>query len=223
MLSRLPQTLRLVLLGPPASGKGTQGRLIAERWGVPVTSIGEMLRAEGAAKTPLGIEADAYFSKGSLVPDRVALQVVDQWLAGNSGGPFVFDGFPRTIGQGEALEEIIGKRGTPLTAVLWLEVNQATINDRVEHRVVCQGCGRTFRVGWQVQARADACPACGAPLTIRGDDDPATLAQRMDQYREHTAPLIAFYEGRGLLRRIDASRGAEEVFAGIDSALHAPV
>ena len=216
------ETLRLVLLGPPASGKGTQGHLMTERWHVPVTSIGEMLRNETAAGTPLGVEAGSYTQGGSLVPDRIALEVVERWLAGHDGS-FVFDGFPRTIGQAEALEQLLARRHAPLTAVLWLDLDRESIEDRVKLRLVCAECGRTFRVGWQIKDTDTVCPACHGKLVRRQDDDPETLAHRMNVYAEHTAPLIDFYESRGLLRRINASGEADAVFAQIEAAVHTQI
>lgn len=190
-----------------------------ERWGVPVTSIGEMLRNEIAAGTPLGAQAAGYMANSSLVPDEIALQVVENWMTGH-GDSFVFDGFPRTVGQAEALERLLVGRDTPLQGVLWLELDRAAIEHRVSRRVICRQCGRTFQVGWQVPAAQGACPACGGALSVRDDDDPATLAHRMEQYAEHTEPLLKFYEERRLLRRINAGLEAEEVFFQIEAVTH---
>lgn len=211
------EIVRLVLLGPPASGKGTQGQWMTERWGVPVTSIGGMLRGEVAAGTPLGARAAGYMTDSSLVPDAIALQVVENWMMGH-GDSFVFDGFPRTVGQAETLETLLARRNTPLQGVLWLELARADIERRASQRVICRGCGRTFRVGGQVPAAEGTCPVCRGPLSGREDDDPATLAHRMEQYAEHTEPLRRFYEERHLLRRINAGREAEEVFFQIEAA-----
>lgn len=214
---------RLVLLGPPASGKGTQGRLLEERWQVPVVSVGEVLRKEIAKDTPLGREAASFIDFGRLVPDRVAVAAVEAWLVGRGAGEsFVFDGFPRTVGQAQALDEVLARLGTPLTAVIWLELDDAAIAERVSHRVTCADCGRSFQIGWQVQSRGDACPVCGGTLTVRKDDDPATLVERMEQYRQHTAPVKNFYESRGLLRIIEGGPTPEKVFANIEVATANP-
>lgn len=241
---------RIVLLGPPASGKGTQGRLMMDRWRVPVVSAGDVLRSEIAAGTPLGQEAARYMDHGSLVPDHVALAAVEGWL-GKHGQEFVFDGFPRTVGQAEALETILARRHTSasgkadddlraplpdvptphgarrlpstfgLTAVLWLELPVALIQQRVSQRVVCVDCGRSFQVGTHVAGREAVCPVCGGALAIRHDDDPGKLATRMIAYDKSTAPLMAYYERRGLLRRIDAAQTADEVFSQIENATSA--
>ena len=208
---------RIVLLGPPASGKGTQGRLMNERWRVPVVSAGDVLRSEIAANTPLGQEAARFMNHGGLVPDQVALASMESWLNAH-GEAFVFDGFPRTVGQAEALGAILKERSQPLTAVLWLDVDAGETARRISRRVVCADCGRSFQVGWHVVDRQAACPVCGGPLKKRHDDDPATLVQRMTQYEEHTRPLRAYYETRGLLHAIDAALPPESVFEQICEA-----
>ena len=208
---------RIVLLGPPASGKGTQGRLMMDRWKVSVVSAGDVLRSEIAAGTPLGQEAARYMDHGSLVPDRVALASVEGWLQGH-GDEFVFDGFPRTVGQAEALEAILARRNLPLTAVVWLELAVALIEHRVSCRVVCADCGRSFQVGTHVAGRDEVCPVCGGVLATRHDDDPAKLATRMIAYDKSTAPLMEYYEQRGLLRRIDAAQTPDDVFLQIEAA-----
>ena len=212
---------RLILLGPPASGKGTQGRLMTERWQVPVVSVGDVLRKEIADGTAIGTEAAGFMDHGNLVPDRVALAAAEVWLDKNTAGNFVFDGFPRTVGQAEALEAILIRHDLPLTAVLWLELDDASIAGRVSRRLTCADCGRSFQIGWQVPDRETDCPVCGGKLAVRRDDDPETLASRMHQYREHTEPVRAFYAARHLLRSIDAGGSPEEVFSLIERAVDA--
>lgn len=216
------KTRRLVLLGPPASGKGTQGQLMAEAWGLPITSTGEILRRESNLGTPLGLETDRYTSLGQLVPDEVVIDSIASWLDANAdaaGGGFILDGTPRTLGQAAALDALLEKRGAPLTDAVFLDIDLATVEDRVRQRLICARCGRTFRLGWHVAEKTAACPACGGTLERRKDDDPATLAGRMEAYAEKTAPLVQFYADRGLLRRIAADQAAEKVFAQIEAAL----
>lgn len=215
------KTERIVLLGPPASGKGTQGQIMTAHWGIPVTSVGEVLRQEAAAGTPLGREAATFTNDGKLVPDRLALASIAAWLDAHTDS-FVFDGFPRTLGQAEALERILRERHAPLTAVIWLELPVDAIRERVSRRLVCATCGRTFGLGWQVADRQAPCPVCGGVLECRHDDDAETLHQRLAQYAEHTAPLLDFYEQRRLLRRIDARQPPEQVFLQIETALAQP-
>lgn len=187
------------------------------QWDAPTISAGDVLRAEIVAGTEIGLEAARHMAQGHLVPDRVALTAIESWLAVHSGA-FVFDGFPRTLGQAAALDELLAQRKTPLTAVLWLELPLKQIEERVKRRVACKRCGRSFQLGMQVQSHAEVCPMCGGELTIRSDDNPATLANRMEQYREHTQPVMDYYKKRGLLRRIDANGTPEEVFARIETA-----
>jgi adenylate kinase len=188
------------------------------QWGIAVTSVGEVLRQEANAGTPLGKEAATFTNAGKLVPDRLALASIAGWLDAHTDA-FVFDGVPRTVGQAEALEKILADRRAPLTAVLWLEVPVEVIEDRVSRRLVCSACGQTFSLGWQVKERGAPCPVCGGTLQNRHDDDPETLQRRLAQYREYTEPLLGFYEQRGLLRRIDAKQEPEQVFAQIEAAL----
>ena len=192
-----------------------------QHWGVAVTSVGEVLRQEAKAGTPQGREAAGFTNAGELVPDRLALASIGAWLNAHPDA-FVFDGFPRTVGQAEALDTMLAERQTALTAVIWLEVPLEVIRDRVSKRLVCSVCGRTFGLGWQVAHRGAPCPVCGGALHNRHDDDPATLTRRLEQYREHTEPLLDFYQGRRLLRRIDAQQPAEKVFAQIEAALPGP-
>lgn len=193
-----------------------------ERWRVPVVSVGDVLRKEITNGSTIGREAAGYMDFGRLVPDRVAVAAVEAWLDGGAGESFVFDGFPRTVGQAQALEEVLARHGEPLTAVLWLELDEAAIAHRVSRRVTCADCGRSFQIGWHVVGHTDACPACGGKLTVRKDDNPATLASRMEQYREHTESVKDFYMVRALLRVIEAGRSPEDVFSEVEKATAVP-
>lgn len=211
---------RLVLLGPPASGKGTQGQLLAAHGGMPITSIGELLRREHNLGTSLGLEADRFTSLGQLVPDETVVRSVESWLdAEEATGGFILDGTPRTLGQAAALNELLARRKMPLTGALLLEISRETITDRVRHRLVCERCGRACRLGEHVPSAQAACPACGGTLERRKDDSPETLAIRLAEYAEKTAPLMPFYEVRGLLRRVPGEGSIEEVFSRALTAL----
>jgi adenylate kinase len=210
---------RIVLLGPPASGKGTQAELIEARFGIPITSPGAMLRAEKKAGTPLGVEADKLTSAGKLLPDDLVVRLVEGWLLQTQGRRFTFDGFPRSLGQAEALERMLAERDAPLDVVLALEANVATLQERVANRVMCLQCGNIAALGWQVKTIEEGCPRCGGALVRRNDDTPETLAQRLREYSEKTEPLFAFYEERQLLHRIDSAQSAEMVFARISEIL----
>lgn len=208
---------RIVLLGPPASGKGTQGQRLTERWALPITSTGELLRREHNLGTDLGLEADRFTSLGQLVPDEVVTASVAAWLGSTptAANGFILDGTPRTLGQGIALDGMLNQRQMPLTGALLLEVTADTVVDRVRHRLVCERCGRAFRLGADVAEASAACPACGGVLERRKDDQPEALTKRMAEYEEKTLPLLPFYESRGLLRRVPGEGTVDEVFARV--------
>lgn len=209
---------RIVLLGPPASGKGTQAELIREKYGIETPSVGAILRELQVAKTDLGMRAAKYTNAGLLVPDEIIIEVVQSWLEKHDGA-FVFDGFPRTTGQAEALEILLAKRGTPLDLAFSFEVDFATIQDRVCRRMVCGQCGSIVSVGLHVTSALSLCPRCGGTLERRGDDTLETLMRRMQEYREKSEPLVSYYEARGILRRIPGEAMPESVFASVSAEL----
>ena len=212
---------RIVLLGPPASGKGTQGQRLAARWGAPITSTGELLRREHNLGTNLGLEADRFTSLGQLVPDHVVIDSLGAWMdaSSTSAKGFILDGTPRTVGQAAALDESLSRRGLSLTGALLLEVSPETVMDRVRHRLVCERCGRSFRRGGEVRDATVACPACAGALERRKDDTVEALALRMAEFEEKTVPLIPFYETRGLLRRVSGEGKVDEVFGRVVATL----
>lgn len=209
---------RIVLLGPPASGKGTQAEMIRRKYAIETASLGAMLRKEKEAGTPLGIEADMLTRTGRFAPDIVILQLVQSWLE-QQKDQFVFDGFPRTVSQAEAFAQLLSKRGTPLEAVIALDADLETIEKRILNRRVCSCCGAVVAVGLHVESAGAACPHCSGQLVCRQDDTLETLRTRMEEYDEKSAPLIPFYEERGILNRVDATRSADSVFAEIVTIL----
>jgi len=212
---------RIVLLGPPAAGKGTQADKIAEIFGVPTISTGAMLRAEKAAGTELGKLAAEVTSKGHLLPDEMVIGLVKNWLMSHEGS-FLFDGFPRTIAQANALDDLLSKAGKPLEVALSLEASFEAIQYRVSHRLVCGQCAANFSLGLHVQSDSEPCPNCGGTLKRRQDDDLEVLKKRMLEYHEKSEPLIEYYALRGLLKRIDANGSLDDVFAQISNALNEP-
>ncbi len=201
-----------MLLGPPASGKGTQAELLQEHLQIPSVSPGAMLREEARLGTELGRRAAAYTEQGRLVPDEMAVLVVEKWLNQHSD-KFAFDGFPRSPGQAQLTETMLAKRQSGLEVVFFFEVAEAVSRDRIERRRVCHSCGRVFSIGMQIKDGSSPCPACGAELSRRPDDDVGTLAIRMEQYRAQTLPLVEFYQERELLVRLDGRPAPAEVFA----------
>lgn len=193
--------------------------MIRARYGIPITSPGAMLRDEKKAGSALGIEADKLTSTGRLLPDDIVIRLVEGWMQ-TQGGRFVFDGFPRSLGQAEALEAMLARRSAPLEVVLALEADVTTLQQRVANRVMCMQCGSIVALGWQVHEVEQGCPRCGGTLVRRNDDTPETLAHRLREYSEKTEPLFAFYQERRLLRQIDSAHDAEAVFATIARILN---
>jgi adenylate kinase len=203
---------RLVLLGPPASGKGTQAELIQTRLHIPTTSTGAILRKQAKARTPIGLAAERIISKGGLAPDSLVMQVVEEWL-GTHLEAFLFDGFPRTVVQAEAFDEILQQRQAPLDLAIALTISTETIRMRMLLRLVCANCGKVVSMGRHVQSAHDPCPNCGGPLEKRSDDNNEALDKRLEAYWEKTVPVYQYYGDRRV--EIDAGRDAEAVFADI--------
>ncbi|MGJ0503450.1 MAG: adenylate kinase [Methylocystis sp.] len=191
--------MRLVLLGPPGAGKGTQATRLVEKHGAPQLSTGDMLRAAVAAKTPIGLKAKEIMDAGALVPDEVVIGLIDERLdAPDCAGGFILDGFPRTVAQAEALQKLLERRGLSLDAVLELVVDEGALVDRMRKRV-------------------DETRAAGG--AVRADDNPESFKTRLEAYRAQTAPVSAHYASRRELTRIDGMAPIDDVTAAIDRAL----
>lgn len=216
--------MRIVLLGAPGSGKGTQAHRLAERSGIPQISTGDLLRAAVARGTPLGLEAKAAMESGALVDDALVLGMIRERLAEpDARGGFILDGFPRNLVQGAALDGLLAELKQPLDTVVQLEVDPAELVRRISGRRSCADCGRVFNVltSPPPSGAAAVCPKTGAPhrLIQRPDDNEATVAERLRVYEEKTRPLIAFYQSRGLLRAIDAQGELDTVTQRLAQAL----
>lgn len=201
-----------MLLGPPASGKGTLADRLQSECGLATVSPGNLLRAELAAGTELGRRADAQTSRGLLVDDDTINEIVATWLRSESGNGFVFDGYPRTIGQADSLNATLSERRTGLERVLLLDASFSTLLDRVSKRAICAKCGNIVAVGLHVSSFEAQCPRCGGELVRRRDDSEETLRLRLQEYEAKTAPLIDYYMERNLLSRIDANQSTDGVF-----------
>lgn len=189
--------MKLIFLGPPGAGKGTQATGVSSHLGVPHISTGDMFRAALKNHTPTGMEAKHYMDAGELVPDSVVVAMVRERLAEpDCKNGYLLDGFPRTVEQAEALEEIASP-----DAVVDIEVGDERLLQRLSGRRVCSTCNGTFHIS--TLADEHVCPVCGGSLYQREDDKPATIANRLKVYREQTEPLIGYYEGKGKLRRVD--------------------
>jgi adenylate kinase len=210
---------RIVLLGAPGSGKGTQAEMITRHFAIAVTSPGTILRRERDLGTPLGIKADEISKQGGLVPDEIIVQLIEDWLALHGRDGFVFDGFPRTVKQGERLNEILQKRQTALDPAIWLEVSEQTVRERIAGRLQCRRCGFTTSLTSAGFADRPICPYCDGPLIRREDDDASVLETRLAEFKTKTEPLLSFYEKDDALHRIDGNRDRETVFSDISALI----
>ena len=205
---------RIVLLGPPASGKGTQVELIQKRFRIPATSTGAILRHEVKNGTKLGLEAQEIVKHGGLAPDQLVLSLVESWLD-EINDSFLFDGFPRTLEQAENFEILLEKRKTLLALAIFLNVSEETIRSRMKRRLTCSVCGKVVSVGWHVQGRNEPCPSCGGKLEMREDDTDMALSCRLADYQEKSLPVADFYGRRSILAYINGNQEAEKVFDDI--------
>ena len=208
-----------MLLGAPGSGKGTQAEMITRHFAIAVTSPGTILRRERDLGTPLGIKADEISKQGGLVPDEIIVHLIEDWLGLHGRDGFVFDGFPRTVKQGERLNEILQKRQTALDLAIWLEVSQQTVRERIAGRLQCRRCGFTTSLTSAGFADRPICPYCDGPLIRREDDDASVLETRLAEFKTKTEPLLSFYEKDDALHRIDGNRDRETVFSDISALI----
>jgi adenylate kinase len=210
---------RIVLLGAPGSGKGTQAEMITRHFAIAVTSPGTILRRERDLGTPLGLEADEIARQGGLVPDDIIVRLIADWLNLHGQDGFVFDGFPRTVGQAERLNEILSKMNSSLDLAIWLDVSEQTVRDRVAGRLQCRRCGFTTSLTSACFSERQICPYCDGPLIRRNDDEADVLQTRLAEFRSKTEPLLSFYEKSEALHRIDGNRDRDAVFADISALI----
>ena len=208
--------MRIVLLGPPGAGKGTQAKLMHERIGAPHISTGDLLRAAVAGHSELGLAAQGYMQRGELVPDPVVIGMIDERLQQNGANPsFMLDGFPRTVTQAEALQAFLDGRHIPLDHVVSLQVPRDELVRRLSGRRTCGQCGAMYHISSEPSRVPGVCDRCGGQLFQRDDDREETIRARLEVYDRATAPLAAFYGVRGLLREIDGTGSAPQVLERI--------
>ena len=212
--------MRLVLLGAPGAGKGTQAKKLIEKNNMPQISTGDLLRAAVGEGTDLGKEAKSFMDKGELVPDSVVLGMVEERLQKDDArNGFILDGFPRNTAQAEALDAMLDKLGMPLDAALSVDVPLEDLMKRLTGRRTCKGCGQMYNIYFSAPATENECEKCGGELYQRDDDQEATIQKRLEVYQEQTAPLIDYYGGKGILKSVSGTGNIEEIFNNVVSTL----
>lgn len=212
--------MRLVLLGPPGAGKGTQAANIVNEFQVPHISTGDIFRKNLKENTPLGLKAKEYMDKGLLVPDELVVDLVkDRLSQEDCKKGFMLDGFPRTVVQAEALDRVLADMDMSLSAVLNIEVDQNLLLKRITGRRICRSCGATYHVEFNPPKAEGVCDLCGGELYQRDDDVEETVSKRLEVYNEQTQPLIDFYKNSGVLKDIDGQQDIDVVFEDIKKAL----
>jgi adenylate kinase len=209
--------MRVILLGAPGSGKGTVGDLVRSVYGFPKVSTGDLLRDAVQKKTPLGLEASGQLGKGGLVDDGLVLKLLEERLAApDCRAGYILDGYPRNLSQAGDLERLDGARPE---IVFLIETREEVVIQRLTTRRICPGCEAIFNVVTKSPEREGVCDACGAALVQRADDRPEIIQERMRTYRAKTEPLIAYYEGKGVLHRVDGNGTVDETFGPVRAVL----
>jgi adenylate kinase len=209
-------SLRVIFLGPPGAGKGTQATTLAREWGIPHIATGDMLREATARGTRLGLEAKRYMDAGVLVPDEVVIGLVGERLnESDAAGGAVLDGFPRTVAQAEALDGLLRSQGAEIDRVVFLDVARAELLKRLTGRRICRGCGASYHIAFVPPRTPDVCDRCGGALYQREDDSEAAVMKRLDVYATQTAPLLDYYRRRASLAEIRGEGAVADVTAAI--------
>lgn len=212
--------MRLVLLGPPGAGKGTQAAGIVEKYSVPHISTGDIFRKNIKENTELGMEAKKYMDQGLLVPDELVVKIVkDRLLEDDCKAGFLLDGFPRTVAQADALDEELKEMGIALDSVINIEVPAEELIKRAVGRRICKSCGSTFHVEFNKPKEEGVCDNCSGELFQRDDDKEETVAKRIEVYNDQTQPLIDYYKNKGIIIDIDGTQSIDAVFNDIVSKL----
>jgi adenylate kinase len=212
--------MNLILLGAPGAGKGTQAKMIVEKYGIPQISTGDMLRESVAKGTDLGKKAKEYMDRGELVPDEVVIGIVKERLQQpDCEKGFILDGFPRTLAQAEALDKMLEELGKKIDAVINIYVPEEEIVKRIVNRRTCRNCGAIYHLIYSPPKEDNKCDKCGGELYQRDDDREETVRERLRVYRENTEPLIEYYKNKGVLYNVDGTKDIEGVFAEVVEVL----
>ncbi|WJE30489.1 adenylate kinase [Bacillus altitudinis] len=212
--------MNLVLMGLPGAGKGTQAERIVDDYGIPHISTGDMFRAAMKEETQLGLEAKSFIDKGELVPDEVTIGIVRERLGKNDCKQgFLLDGFPRTVAQAEALEDILKDLGRTIDYVINIKVDKDALMERLTGRRICKDCGATYHLVFNPPAKENVCDKCGGELYQRADDNAETVSTRLEVNLKQTEPLLNFYSEKGYLANIDGAKHINDVYADIKDLL----
>lgn len=212
--------LNILLLGAPGAGKGTQAQMIKEKYHIPHISTGDMFREAIRNKTPVGLLADSYISKGNLVPDDVTIALVKERLSQDDcANGYLLDGFPRTIVQAEALAQLSSEINRPIDLVINVDVDESKLIDRISGRRMCKGCGASYHIKNLPPKVEGVCDVCGGELYIRKDDNVDALKVRLENYHDQTQPLIDFYANCGLIATVNGDSSLENVFKAITDVI----
>lgn len=213
-------SVRLVLLGAPGAGKGTQAKKLIEMVGIPQISTGDLLRAAVSEGTELGIEAKSFMDKGELVPDSVVLGMMKERLQDDDCKKgFILDGFPRNTAQAEALDAMLEELGMPLDSALSVDVPLEDLMKRLTGRRTCKDCGQMYNIYFSPPATEGKCDKCGGELYQRDDDQEETIQKRLEVYTQQTAPLIDYYSGKGILKSLSGTGSIDDIFANVTATL----
>ena len=211
---------RILLLGPPGSGKGTQAARIIRTYGIPAISTGDALRGQLAAGSPIGLEAKSYMDAGKLVPDEIIIEMVrDLFEKYDTENGFLMDGFPRTIAQAEMLDDLLAEKNKGLEQAFFLKVPKDELMKRLAGRLTCPSCGLTYNLGGKTLDAAGCCEQCGKALIQRDDDKASTVEKRIEVFEEQTRPLIEYYNKQGILVEMDGTKDIETLQKQIDMVI----
>ena len=212
--------MNIILLGPPGAGKGTQAKMLVDKYGIPQISTGDILRANLKNQTELGLEAKKYMDAGKLVPDEVVIGIINNRIKEDDCGKgYMLDGFPRTVAQAEALDKILAQDGSGIDHVISIDVANDELMGRLTGRRTCRQCGQGYHVMFDPPKAEGKCDKCGGELYQRDDDNAETVGNRLKVYAEQTEPLIAYYTDKGLVRPIDGVGEISEIFKRIVAVL----
>ena len=214
--------MKIIMLGAPGAGKGTQAKMIAEKYGIPHVSTGDIFRANIKNGTELGMEAKKYMDQGLLVPDELTVKILlDRVAQADCAEGYVLDGFPRTIPQAEVLDEALNRLGEKIDCAINVDVPDENIVKRMSGRRACLKCGATYHIAYAAPKAEGICDKCGAGLVLRDDDKPETVQKRLTVYHDQTQPLIEYYEAEKILATVDGTQDMERVFQDIIAVLGA--